>query len=211
MYDLQHWLLFFSAALAINISPGPDVVYIVSNTITYGRRIGFASSFGVCAGAFVHVLASAFGIAAILVTSATAFTIVKWVGAAYLIYLGIKTLASAGQAFVLKIDKFPQLSFFSAFRRGMLIDILNPKVAIFFMAFLPQFVDPALGFIPAQLVLLGGLVIVVAVVVEAVYVLGSSKLTTSLRRNPVIGRWLDRLLGGVLIGLGLRLAIQERA
>ena len=211
MYDLQHWLLFFSAALAINISPGPDVVYIVSNTVTYGRRIGFASSFGVCAGAFVHVLAAAFGISAILVTSATAFTIIKWAGAAYLIYLGIKTLASAGQAFVLKSDTFHQLAFFPAFRRGMMIDILNPKVAMFFMAFLPQFVDPALGLIPGQLVLLGGLVIVVAVVVEAAYVLGSSHLTESLRRNPAIGRWFDRLLGGVLIGLGLRLAIQERA
>lgn len=210
MYDLQHWLFFFSAAFAINISPGPDVVYIVSNTLAQGRRIGFASSFGVCAGALVHVLAAAVGISAILVTSATAFTIVKWAGAGYLIYLGIKTLASAGQAFALKSDKFPRLSFFLAFRRGMMIDILNPKVAVFFMAFLPQFVDPALGFVPAQLVLLGVLVIAVAIMVEAVYVLGSSSLTTSLRRNPGIGRWLDRLLGGVLIGLGLRLAFQER-
>lgn len=211
MYELQHWLLFFSAALAINISPGPDAVYIVSNTIAHGRRIGFASSFGVCAGALVHVFAAAFGISAILVTSATAFTVVKWAGAAYLIYLGIKTLTSAGQSFVAKSDKSPHPSFFRAFRRGMMIDILNPKVAIFFMAFLPQFVNPALGSVPAQLVLLGILVIGVAIMVESVYVLGSSSLTAALGRNPTIGRWLDRLLGGVLVGLGLRLAFQERA
>lgn len=211
MYDPQHWLLFFSAAVAINVSPGPDVVYIVSNTVAHGRRTGFASSLGVCAGALVHVLAAAFGISAILVTSASAFTLVKWAGAGYLVYLGLRTLASAGQAFVLKADEAPDLSFFVAFRRGMLIDILNPKVAIFFMAFLPQFVDPALGFIPAQLVLLGVLVVAVAIVVEAGYVLGSSSLTASLRGNPRIGRWLDRILGGVLIGLGVKLAFQQRA
>lgn len=210
MYDLQHWLLFFSAAFAINISPGPDVVYIVSNTMAHGRRIGFASSFGVCAGALVHVFAAALGISVILVTSATAFTVVKWTGAGYLVYLGIKTLVSAGQAFAPASGKSPYPSFFVAFRRGMMIDILNPKVAVFFMAFLPQFVDPALGFVSVQLCLLGVLVIVVAIAVEAVYVLGASNLTDSLRGNPGIGRWLDRLLGGILIGLGLRLAFQER-
>ncbi len=209
MYDLQHWLLFFTAALAINISPGPDVVYIVSNTVAHGRRIGFASSFGVCGGAFIHVLAAAFGISAIILTSTTAFAVVKWLGAAYLVYLGVKTLTTVGQAFALKDEKYAQFSFLAAFRRGMMIDILNPKVAVFFMAFLPQFADPDLGFIPAQLILLGFLVIVVALVVEAAYVLGSSQLTTSLRQNPAIGCWLDRLLGGVLIGLGLRLALQS--
>lgn len=211
MYDPQHWLLFFSAALAINISPGPDVVYILSNTVAHGRRIGFASSFGVCTGALVHVFAAAFGLSAIIVTSATAFAIVKWAGAAYLVYLGIKTLASAGQAFVPGPGKLPRPSFFLAFRRGMMVDILNPKVAVFFMAFLPQFVDPALGYMAAQLVLLGVLAIAVAVAVEAGYVLGSAGLTASLRKNPGLGRWLDRLLGGILIGLGLRLAFQERA
>ena len=211
MYDANHWLVFFTAALALNLSPGPDIAYIVSNTVARGKRHGFAASFGVCSGSVVHVLAAAFGLSAILAASALAFSAVKWVGAAYLIYLGIRALLSAGAQFAADAGASTRASTFAIYRQGFMIDVLNPKVAVFFMAFLPQFANPALGHVPAQLVLHGGLVIAVAVVVEAGIVLIAARFTDALRRNPRIGLWLDRALGTVLIGLGLRLALQQRA
>jgi len=210
MYDLNHWIVFFAAALALNISPGPDIAYIVSNTVAQGKRHGFAASFGVCSGAIVHVLAAAFGLSAILAASALAFSVVKWVGAAYLIYLGIHTLMTAGSGFTINGAARKGRSTFAIFRQGFMIDVLNPKVAVFFMAFLPQFADPTAGHIPLQLMLHGALVIAVGLAVEAIIVLVAARFTEALRRNPRIGLWLDRALGTVLIGLGIRLALQQR-
>ena len=211
MDDLNHWQGFFTAALALNLTPGPDIAYIVSNTVARGKRHGFAASFGVCSGSVVHVLAAAFGLSAILAASALAFSAIKWVGAAYLIYLGVKALLSAGSQFGVEATGRSRSSAVAIYRQGFMIDVLNPKVAVFFMAFLPQFADPALGHVPAQLVLHGALVIAVALVVEAGIVLIAARFTDTLRRNPRIGLWLDRALGTVLIGLGLRLALQQRA
>ena len=210
LYSLDHWILFFTAALILDLSPGPDVFYILSNTVAHGRRVGIAAMAGVCSGAVFHVLAAAFGLSAILATSATAFAVVKWAGAAYLVYLGIQTLRKAGGSLNVPTDGAPKVSTLAVYRQGMLVDLLNPKPAVFFMAFLPQFVDPALGFVPGQLVLLGFLVIGVAIVVETAYVIAAARLTGTLRRHPAIGVWLDRVLGTVLIGLGVRLAFQQR-
>ncbi|MEZ5636853.1 MAG: LysE family translocator [Burkholderiaceae bacterium] len=210
MVDLTYWLVFFSAALALNLSPGPDLIYILSRSIAHGRRVGLASAAGVCTGAFVHVLAASIGLSAILSTSATAFTVVKYLGAAYLIYLGIQSLRSAGATFNVAKDSETDVSLWKAFRQGVLIDVLNPKVAVFFMAFLPQFVRPGHGSEPLQLVMLGTLVICVAIVVEACFVLVASKATNFFRANPTASLWLDRSLGSVLIGLGIRLALSEQ-
>lgn len=211
MYDWHHWFLFLGAAVALNVAPGPDALYVLTRTVAHGRRIGIASSLGVCSGAFVHVLAAAFGLSAILATSAVAFTAVKYAGAAYLVYLGYKALRSPGAAFAEAAPGPHRVTAWSAFRQGMMIDILNPKVAVFFMAFLPQFIDPALGHAAAQTILLGAVVILVAIVWEAFLVLCASGMTRTLRRRPAIGAWLDRAVGTVLIGLGIRLALEERA
>lgn len=210
MVDLTYWLVFFSAALALNLSPGPDLIYILSRSIAHGRRVGLASAAGVWTGAFVHVLAASIGLSAILATSATAFAVVKYVGAAYLIYLGVKSLRSAGATFSSARDTETDVSLWRAFRQGVLIDVLNPKVAVFFMAFLPQFVRPGHGSELIQLVMLGTLVICVAIVVETCLVLAASKATNFFRANPTASVWLDRVLGSVLIGLGIRLALSEQ-
>jgi RhtB (resistance to homoserine/threonine) family protein len=210
LVDLTYWLVFFSAALALNLSPGPDLIYILSRSIAHGRRVGLASVAGVCTGAFVHVVAASIGLSAVLATSATAFTIVKYVGAAYLIYLGVKSLRSAGATFVSANGTELDRSLWRAFRQGVLIDVLNPKVAVFFMAFLPQFVRPEHGREMLQLVMLGTLVICVAIVVEVSFVLAASKATIFFRANPTATVWLDRVLGSVLIGLGIRLAMSEQ-
>lgn len=210
--DLSYWLVFLSAALALNLSPGPDLIYILSRTIAQGRRIGIASALGVCTGALAHVLAAAAGVSAVLATSALAFTVVKYVGAAYLIYLGVQALRSAGSRFAPSTTAPAAGSAWQAFRQGVLIDVLNPKVAIFFMAFLPQFVRPEVGSTMAQLVGLGALVIVVAIVVETAFVLTAARATEFFRSHRRASVWLDGLLGSVLIGLGVRLALsQERS
>jgi threonine/homoserine/homoserine lactone efflux protein len=209
MESSSYWLLFISAAIAINITPGPDMIYILSRTIAQGRKIGLASSFGVCSGALVHIFAAAFGLSAILATSAMAFSVVKYVGAAYLIYLGIKALKSKGISFDIPVRKQVQSTFWKAFRQGALIDILNPKVAIFFMAFLPQFVRPELGHAPGQILILGFLVNVVGMVIEFFLVLTAAQTTNFFRNNSQFSALLDRVLGSVLIALGIRLALIE--
>ncbi|RKZ71217.1 MAG: LysE family translocator [Gammaproteobacteria bacterium] len=210
MTDSTYWLVFFSAALALNISPGPDLIYILSRTIAQGSKVGLASAAGVCTGAFVHVLAVAFGLSAILMTSAIAFTVVKYLGAAYLVYLGIQALCSRGTTFERPSAKVAKVTTFQAYRQGVLVDVLNPKVAIFFMAFLPQFVRPDHGNQSLQLVVLGTLVIVVAIIVETVFVLAASRTTTFFRQHPKASVWLDRLLGSILVALGVRLAISDQ-
>lgn len=211
MFDPVYWLVFFSAALALNLSPGPDLLYVLSRTLAGGWRIGVASACGVCSGALVHVAAAALGISAILATSALAFTVVKYVGAAYLLYLGIQALRSAGDGMRATLEAGPRTSAWQAYRQGILVDILNPKAAIFFMAFLPQFVRPEQGAIALQLLVLGVLVVVVAIVVECLLVLLANRASAALRRNRKLGQWLDRLLGSILIGLGIRLGLSERA
>jgi len=209
MESSSYWLLFLSAAIAINITPGPDMIYILSRTIVQGRKIGIASSLGVCSGAFVHIFAAAFGLSAIIATSVMAFGVVKYVGAAYLIYLGIQALSSKGISFNIPVKKQAQPTFWKAFRQGALIDILNPKVAIFFMAFLPQFVRPELGHVPAQIFTLGFLVNLVGVVIESVLVLTAARTTNFFRNNSQFSTLLDRGLGSMFIGLGIRLALIE--
>lgn len=211
MFDPVYWLVFFSAALALNLSPGPDLLYVLSRTLAGGWRIGVASACGVCSGALVHVAAAALGISAILATSALAFTVVKYVGAAYLVYLGIQALRAAGDGMRATLEAGPRTSAWQAYRQGILVDILNPKAAIFFMAFLPQFVRPEQGAIALQLLVLGVLVVVVAIVVECLLVLLANRASAALRRNRKLSQWLDRLLGSILIGLGIRLGLSERA
>jgi len=209
MESLSYWALFFSAALAINVSPGPDLIYILSKTIAGGRKVGIASSLGVCSGAMVHVFAAALGLSAILATSAVAFSVVKYAGAAYLIYLGLRALRSKGSTFD-KLDTTTQKTTpWQAFKQGALVDILNPKVAIFFMAFLPQFVRSELGHTSVQIIILGSLVILVAIVVECIIVLAAAQTTDFFRKNRKFSIWLDRILGSVLIGLGIRLALMD--
>ena len=211
MPDLNYWLVFLTAAVALNVSPGPDLNYILSRTIAQGTKVGLASAAGVCSGAIVHVLAAAFGLSAILAASALAFTIVKYVGAAYLVYLGVQAFRSRGSALELGVQKeLVVVSPWQAFRQGVLVDVLNPKAAIFFMAFLPQFVRADHGNTSAQLIVLGLLVILVAIIIESLFVLAAARSSDFFRRNPKASAFLDRALGTVFVSLGIRLALTEQ-
>ncbi|MDD2465941.1 MAG: LysE family translocator [Desulfobulbus sp.] len=209
MNDVSYWCVFFSAALALNLAPGPDLMYVLSRTVTQGTRVGLASAAGVSTGALVHVAAASFGLSAILATSAVAFMLVKYIGACYLFYLGIQALRSGGTTFERKNRDSRIIRPWQAFRQGILIDVLNPKVAIFFMAFLPQFVRPGHGSVSLQLLVLGLLVIGTAIVVDSFFVLAAARTTGYFRQHPRASLWLDRFLGSIFIGLGIRLALAE--
>lgn len=209
MADLNFWLLFFSTALALNIAPGPDLLYILTKTIANGKKVGIASALGVCTGALFHVAAASLGLSAILVSSALAFSIVKFIGVGYLLYLAYQSFRSAGTSLNITSNGQPKESAWKAFKQGVLVDILNPKVAIFFMAFLPQFIREDYGAVPIQLLYLGLLVIAVAIIVEVTYVLLASKLTKKVRSSKRVSVLLDRVVGAVFVALGLKLAISS--
>jgi len=204
--DYNFWFTFIGIAMVLNAAPGPDVLYIITKTISGGKKIGFASSWGVCTGALFHVFLAAVGLSAILLTSAVAFMIVKYIGVIYLLYLAYQSFKSSGTRFDIKSKKIDD-TFWKVFRQGVLIDILNPKVAIFFMAFLPQFIREGYGSIPFQFIYLGVVIILIAIVIEGIYVLFASKISSKLRKNKKYGIWLDRVVGTMFIGLGVKLAL----
>ncbi len=157
----------------------------------------------------MHVLMAAVGLSAILATSAIAFSLVKWVGAAYLIWLGIQALRSSGGGFV-KDTGAADETFRAVFRQGIVIAIFNPKVAIFFLAFLPQFVVEGAGPVPAQLFLHGALIIVVAAFIEPPLVIAGARLVEKLRNSRKFGLWMDRTLGAMFVALGVKLALTKQ-
>ena len=208
-YSILHWTSFLAAAIVLNLAPGPDIAFILGQTVRGGRRAGFAAMGGIWLGAFGHVLMAAAGLSVILAMSASMFLLVKWAGAAYLFYLGIKALLSDGSGFSGAPETIVPRAFL-IFRQGIVVALLNPKVAVFFLAFLPQFVVAGAGPVWAQLFVHGILIIVVAGFIEPPLILAGDRLTGKLRHNPKFGLWLDRSLGVVLVGLGVRLALDER-
>jgi threonine/homoserine/homoserine lactone efflux protein len=208
-YTLVHWITFLSAAVLLNLSPGPDMAFILGQTVGSGRRGGFAAILGIWTGTFIHVIMAAIGLSALLATSAVAFSIVKWAGAAYLVWLGLQALFSRDGSFISNDDSSKQRNW-SIYWQGAVVSALNPKVAIFFLAFLPQFVVEGAGPISAQLFLHGSLIIAVAALIEPPLVLASSRLVAALRNNRRIGLWMDRGLGALLISLGIRLATSKK-
>ena len=208
-YTILHWMTFLSTAVLLNLSPGPDIAFILGQTLRNGKRQGLAAMFGAWTGAGLHVVMAAVGLSAILATSALAFSIVKLLGAAYLIWLGIKMLLSRGDSFVTN-DSLNNQSRHSIYWQGVLVSALNPKVAIFFLAFLPQFVVEGAGSSGAQLFLHGSLIIVVAAFIEPPLVLAGSRLGSFLNKNRQVGLWLDRGLGALFVTLGVRLAASTK-
>jgi threonine/homoserine/homoserine lactone efflux protein len=210
MTDLNFWMLFFGAAVALNIAPGPDLIFILTKTISGGRLNGIAASAGVCTGALFHVAIAALGLSAILYTSAIAFTIVKYIGALFLLYLAFQAFRSSGTSLDINAQGNAHTSIWKSFKQGVLIDVLNPKVAIFFMAFLPQFVRENHGSTASQLLYLGLLVIMVAILVELIYVLLASHITSKVRQSKRLSLWLKRLVGIIYISLGVKLAASNQ-
>lgn len=208
-YDLAHWSTFLAMAFLLNVSPGPDMAFILGHTVAGGARKGTAAMLGVWTGAFGHTVLAALGLSAIVAASATAFAVVKWIGVAYLLWIGVRALLSRGGGFV--PDRVAgKDGFWAVFRQGALVDLLNPKAAIFFLAFLPQFVVEGAGPVWLQLMVHGVLIIAVAALVEPPLILIAGRATEKLRTSRRLGLWLDRTLGSMLVALGLKLAVTDR-
>ncbi|WP_244112593.1 LysE family translocator [Burkholderia gladioli] len=205
-YDSAHWLAFLGMAVLLNVTPGPDLAFMLGHTVKSGRRHGFAAMLGVWSGALFHVMCAAIGLSAILYTSASLFLVVKWVGVIYLSWLGIQALRSKSGAFQLD-EPTRQRSPMQVFLQGVLIDILNPKVAIFFLALLPQFVVAGAGPVPLQLGLHGVLIVAVAAVIEPPLILFGDRLAQRLRASRRMAAWIDRTLGAFFLGLAAKLAV----
>ncbi|WP_027893552.1 LysE family translocator [Calidithermus chliarophilus] len=196
--------LFFAASLAILLVPGPAVLYIVTRSLSQGRSAGLASVLGVNLAALTYTLAAALGLTALLLASALAFNLVKWAGAAYLVYLGVRQLTSGGEAGVVEPKRE---SLGRIFAQGYVVNLLNPKMAFFTFAFLPQFVDPAHGSVAVQILLLGGLFALMAVLSDGSYALLAGSLGSWFRRNPRFVARQKYVTGSVYIGLGVAAAL----
>ena len=188
--------------------PGPDMILLLGRTIAKGRRAGIVTALGINAGAYVHLMAAIAGISAVIATSALAFTIVKWAGASYLMYIGISILRSKTKAIQIGPDASSSQSSWQYFWQGFWSDVLNPKVAIFYLAFLPQFVVPGKHYIK-QLLFLGFNANMVGIFSSLIIVFFSSALTRKLRKNARISYWLSKALGSIFIVLGVRLAAEK--
>jgi len=206
MPEASTFLLFAAASLAFLAIPGPSVFYIVARSLAQGRRAGVTSMLGVQAGGLVHVVAAAFGVSAIIASSATAFTIVKYAGAAYLVLLGLRKLLARG-------DEDPEVVLGAPatgrrlFWQGAIVNIFNPKTALFFLAFLPQFVDSSAGPVAPQMLVLGTVLVGLGVVSDGTYALVAAGAGRKLRETAAARRRLERLSGGVFVSLGLVAAL----
>jgi len=204
-------LLFVAAGLLLNLTPGPDVLYIVSHALRGGARVGIVAAMGITAGCFVHIFAAAVGVSALMAASVTAFTVLKWAGAAYLVFVGLRLLRP-GSAALSNLGAAPsQLQYADVYRtiflRGFWTNALNPKVALFFLAFVPQFIGPSVQDKPLAFLLLGLLFNFNALWVNIGWAATAAWLA---RRNALVQRsmrWLDRVAGALFVGFGIKLAL----
>ena len=208
MPEISTLYLFLVATLALNITPGPDMLYVIVRSIGQGRMAGVASALGIGAGCIVHTVAVALGLSALLRSLPLAFDIVKYVGAAYLCYLGIKTLISKSQIAIDGPVRKDTLA--SVFAQGVLTNVLNPKVALFFLAFLPQFVSETRGPVMLQVIILGLLFVTSGTLVNITVALLASRLGDRLLKRPGFLRFQRWFTGSVFILLAARIALTQR-
>lgn len=201
--------LYVAASLALIATPGQDMLYVMARAMAQGRRAGLCSALGVCLGILVHTALAALGVGAILLASETLFMAVKLVGACYLVFIGARMLlARAGGPGIEAAAG--RLTLPSLFAQGVLSNVSNPKIVLFFLAFLPQFVDPASPHPTRDLALLGVLYAVMALPVKCAVGIAAGSLSERILRRPSAITWMNRVSGGVLVALGLRLAATDR-
>ena len=208
MPEWNSFLVFVGAGLLLNITPGPDVLYIVGRSLGQGRLAGVVSSMGIATGCLVHIAAAALGLSAVMLAVPLAFDIVRYAGAAYLAWLGLKALVSRPSS--LDVQVLEPVPLGCIYRQGIITNVLNPKVALFFLAFLPQFTDPARGSLPLQFVALGLVFVVNGTIVCLGYALAASWLGGWLKGRYRVSTWLNRAMGGLFVAVGLRLAFDSR-
>lgn len=208
MIDPAVLLTYSLIVLGFVFIPGPATLFTVARATTSGTKVGIATGAGITAGDFLHTIMAVVGISAIIGASATLFSIVKYLGAAYLVYLGLKALFEK-TSLDLGQGRIP-ITAAQAFRQGILAEFLNPKAALFFLAFLPQFVAPENGFVVMQLTILGAIFALIGFFSTMFYSFAAGSLGSFLRRNPSVLKWQGKVVGSIFCALGARLALQER-
>jgi threonine/homoserine/homoserine lactone efflux protein len=205
MFGIHDFALFLASGILLNLAPGPDTAYILGRSIAQGRTAGIASAFGISVGSIFHTCAAALGLSAFLATSAWAFSAIKLIGGGYLVFLGIKLILERGEQFRVP-SGFRRFNSGAAFRQGILTNLLNPKVALFFLAFLPQFIDPASTTkIPAFLAL-GVTFVTTGTIWCVILAWFAAAFSQRLRANRKISQWFNRAIGSLFVFLGVRLA-----
>ena len=208
MPDASTFALFAAAAITLLVIPGPSVLYIVTRSVDQGRAAGLASVGGIHVGTLVHVAAAALGLSALLVSSATAYNAVRWLGAAYLVWLGVRRLlARDAEVAAGAGPEARRHGLGRVFAQGVVVNVLNPKTALFFFAFLPQFVDTSRGSVPFQVVVLGAAFVLLGLLSDGAYALVASTGAGWLRRRPGVAKASRVVSGGVLISLGVTTAL----
>lgn len=208
MIQFDTLLTYIVVVLGLFLIPGPAVLLVLARSSVGGHRVGIATGLGIATGDLLHTAMATLGLSAVLMTSALAFSLVKYAGAAYLIYLGIRALLERGED--LRLTQTRLVDAPLAFRQAVLAEVLNPKTALFFLAFLPQFVHPERGSVVAQLAILGLVFVVMSAIYTALIALAAGQVAVWLARHRSIGRWQGRVIGAIYLGLGVRMALQER-
>ena len=208
MIDLATLIAYVAVVLGFVFIPGPATLLTVARATSSGTKVGIATGAGIAAGDVLHTFMAIVGISAIIATSAVLFSIIKYIGAAYLVYLGIRAVLEKAPA-NLAAGALP-ISAGKAFRQAIVAEVLNPKTALFFLAFLPQFVRPENGSVMLQLATLGIIFVLLGFISTVVFAVGAGGLGNFLRRNPTVLKWQGKVVGGIYCALGIRLALQER-
>ncbi len=211
MLGITDLWLFVLAGLLLNITPGPDMAYIMGRSAQLGARAGAVAALGISAGCFVHIAAAALGLSAILATSAEAFFILKLVGAAYLVWVGISLLRHAGESAASVANGKAAISLGGIFLQGFLTNALNPKVALFFLAFLPQFISAGAPSKALAFIVLGLIFVTTGTVVCLLIAWFTARASAALGAGSAVRLWLERALGGLFVLLGIRLAFLQRS
>lgn len=198
---------FLCASAALTIAPGPDNIFVMTQGITRGRKPAIVAALGMCSGVSVHTIMAAFGISALFHSSLLAFNIVKYAGAAYLLYLAYKTLRQRSSIHLAQVEELPMGAMF---KRGFVMNVLNPKVAMFFLAFLPQFATPGAEQLPLQMLLLGLVFMLQAVVIFCLIGYFAGSIGQLILARPKVAKYFDWLTAGIFASLGVRLALAER-
>lgn len=202
-------LVFLGACLLLFVIPGPAVLYVVTRSVTQGRRAGLISVLGIHLGSLVHIAATIAGLSALIAASATAFAAIKWAGVGYLLYLAVSAFRSADRG--LEVEGIEPMSERRIFWQGAVVNILNPKTAFFFLAFVPQFVDPALGSTTLQLVVLGAVFVIAGMISDGTYALLAGAAGDRFMRNDSWRRAQGYVAGTIYLGLGLAAALTGRS
>jgi len=208
MLDPKILLMFFTTSILLALSPGPDNLFVMTQAAQQGRKAGLLVTLGLCTGLLFHTAAVTFGLAALFKASAFAFNILKFTGAAYLLYLAWQAFRAGTISGTLKTGD--RINSSALYRRGIIMNITNPKVSIFFLAFLPQFADPAKGSLSTQLLLLGGVFIVATIIVFGIISILAGVFGERFRESAFAQKVLNRAAGGIFAGLALKLALAQR-